>query len=150
MSIFRKVAPEPPRFPGAPRTAPRVVVENFDYAERYMELEILRVSGFEVVGCGGPDELFVRGCPLLVGNDCFAITDADLVISSLRLEDPADEQIIRSIRERYPRTPLIVEAPPAVVERFTDVLEGCHTLYPLTAEGLLAAAIAAVGNQETF
>jgi DNA-binding NtrC family response regulator len=127
----------------------RVVVENVDGAERFIEQAILEDAGFEVVGCAGPAELQDSTCPVTAGSDCPAIEAADLVVSSFRVEDPDGSRIIGAIRQRYPDTPIVVEAPPAAVQRHGEVLEGCHVLYPLTAQTLLGAASQILGTAQT-
>lgn len=127
-----------PEFTAPSTGRPRIVLENADGAERFIESRILTEAGYDVVGCAGPDELQDHHCPVVEGGDCPAMLQADAVVTSFRVERPEGAAIVRSVRQRYPGLPVIVEAPPAAEERAGDVLDGCHVLFPLTEKRLLA------------
>jgi DNA-binding NtrC family response regulator len=135
-----------PEFDPHPDGRIRVVVENEDFAERFVARKILEEAGFDVVGCGGPAELAGSRCPLTVGEDCAAIRDADVVVSSFRVEGSQGAEILASIRRRYPETPVIVEAPGAAVQGNEALLEGCHVVFPLTAGRLRDTVNEVIGS----
>jgi DNA-binding NtrC family response regulator len=136
---------EPPTW-GAPGTKPRIVIENADPAERWVEDRILADAGYEVVTCAGPDTPRTGPCPLVVGADCPGIAGADVVVSSLRVEKDAGRAVLAGIRKRYPDMPIIVDAPPAAVADHAAALEGCQVVFPLTSVTLLEAVDTALGR----
>jgi DNA-binding NtrC family response regulator len=139
MMVARGRQAHVPAFGSEPTEQVRVVIEHTDDAARFVEERVLRDAGYEVVGCGGPGELPGAACPVTLGGDCPAVAEADIVVTSFRVESRAGAEILRALRRRYPEVPLVVEAPPAAVQRYPEELEGCYVIYPLTAERLVAA-----------
>jgi hypothetical protein len=121
-----------PHFTTEARGRTRVVVEDVDEPSRLASERILRKAGFDVVGCGGPETISRRRCPLEEGMECPAISDADVIVTALRLGADRMARVVAGIRDRYPDTPLVVRAPSMVAHRHRDLLQdarvvGTHT-----------------------
>lgn len=128
-----------PTFPERTDPVPRIVIEDADPDARQRAARALRRSGYQVAVCGGPDTLSRRRCPLEEGSRCPAVSDADVVISSLPSDDPRQAAVIAAIRERFPTTPVIVEAAPLVAYRHRQLLADCVVLSRFTPTTLPAA-----------
>ena len=128
------------------KSGPRVLIEESDYAKQVALERILRERGYAVLGCGGPEATDDR-CALVENHECGAVEGADVVVHALRSHDPRNREVLRSIRERYPDTPVVVEAPRPLVEREPADFDGCIVVYqPVTADSLVAAVESALGD----
>jgi hypothetical protein len=120
---------------------PRVLVEH-PVPETCFELVAeLRHRGFAVALCSGPDAL--ARCPLHDFEGCTAVAGADVVVTGLGLEREESRAVLRGLRVRYERTPLVVLAAVAEALELADELYGC-TVLPEDAEpGRIADAVVA-------
>ena len=124
---------------------PRVLVEHPDEAAGTAIASAVRYAGYAVTVCSGP-----KGpgqCPLVVGGGCAAAHDADLVVSCLGYEREGARKILRGLRTRCPKVPLLVEAPPEIDQDLRESLDGCHQLLsPATPKSIVAAVQLVLGE----
>jgi DNA-binding NarL/FixJ family response regulator len=125
-----------------------VLVEHPDEAAGLEISAGLRFAGYAVAVCPGPRG---RGqCPLTGPAGCAPVHDADVVVCSLGYEREAAREVLRELRTRYPRLPLVVEVPSDVDAGLHELLEGCRQLpAPATPEQIVAAvrSLAAEGGR---
>ena len=114
-----------PRFTGSAGDRPRAVVEDADPAGRRNAERELRRAGYEVLGCCGPETLARRRCPVEEGEACPAISDADLVITTLRDATGRLPRVLRRLRETHADVPTVVRAPAPVAHGLRHELVGC-------------------------
>jgi len=114
-----------------PWAGPRVLIEQPDESRASSLVAGLRSAGFAVAICPGP--LAGERCPLASEQDCVAAYGADAVISGLGLKSAAAREALAALRARLPRMPLVVEAEPAEVARWPELLQGCEVV-PAPAE----------------
>jgi tyrosine phenol-lyase len=142
LSLRRRRQPAAPG-PWSERTGrTRVLVENPDRADLNAHAAVLRNSGYDVATCIGPEEAGEEAvqCPLLAGQRCPLVDDADVVVSTSSLPDC--REILAAIHTSS-RTPVVFEAPAPTLERFGDVVGDAVVLpLPVTA-GRLRGAVAA-------
>lgn len=74
------------------RTMPLILEVNPERHSMKADLEFLGKLGHPVVGCCGPGE--EGGCPLLRGESCPKIEDADGVIFRLNLDSPEHRRLL--------------------------------------------------------
>jgi hypothetical protein len=132
-------AEDGPRFSDAATDRVRVLFESADGGERWAAGVVLAEAGYEVVTCGGPEAAPLTRCPVLDGDSCPAVCDADVVVSSIGMRWSAGLEVVAAIRSQHPDKPLIVEAPPAYAKMYHDLLDGCDVIHSLTTESLLDA-----------
>ena len=124
-----------------PTGRPRVLIEDPDGAIRSTSERFLLREGFDVASCGGPEEMGRRACPLLTTGSCTLTAGADMVYTSLRWHHPQSREVLRALRVRHPRTPLVVEIPSPAAERLQEVLEGCHVVHMPVGRTAMVGAI---------
>lgn len=116
----------------------RVLIEQGDEARADALAAALRLAGFAVAVCPGPEA--GEHCPLAGDAGCAAAVGAHAVLSGLGLETPEAREALAALRRRVPETPLLVEADAAAVARWPELLEGCDVVAPsATPEELVAA-----------
>lgn len=131
---------EPPEYTTIHR--PRVLVEEPDGAMRTSYVNLLRRSGIEAIGCGGPEDQENARCPIEAGTGCDAAELADVIFFSFRLADDRSREILRGLKRMHPRTPIVVEVPKPQAFRYQDVLRGVSTVYaPVTSHSLTKAVL---------
>ena len=108
------------------------MVENADAATGYAMQKLLTDEAFDVQYCGGPDHLRRHECPLVTEGRCSLVEGADVVVHSLNLDRPDQAEVLRTMRELHPDTPVVVEVPTPVLEKHAELLEG-FTIIPLPA-----------------
>jgi DNA-binding NtrC family response regulator len=129
-------------------STPRVLVEATDFAKQAALANILADRGYSVRTCGGPEATDDR-CPLVESGQCDGVALADVVVHSMRRHDPRNREVLEKILERYPDTPVVVEAPRPLVERHPDDYAECTVIFqPLTRTTLLDAVEAALCDTE--
>ncbi|MDW3219462.1 MAG: hypothetical protein R8F63_12700 [Acidimicrobiales bacterium] len=120
-----------------PSTGPRVLIEESDFAKQEAVGRILRERGYDVAACGGPEATDDR-CALVEHDRCDAVARADVVVHSMRQQDPRNREVLTGIIARYPDVPVIVEAPRPYVERRPEDFVDCTVIYqPMTARTLI-------------
>ncbi|GJM37711.1 MAG: hypothetical protein DHS20C19_10780 [Acidimicrobiales bacterium] len=118
-------------------SGPRVLIEETDFAKQEAVKRILRDRGYEVAACGGPEATDDR-CALVAHDQCDAVARADVVVHSMRPQDPRNREVLTNIIESYPDVPVIVEAPRPYVERQPEDFVDCAVIYqPMTARTLI-------------
>jgi DNA-binding NtrC family response regulator len=125
----------------APTGRPRVLLEDPDGAVRSAGEQFLRREGFDVAVCGGPEQMGRRACPLVADGHCELSAGADVIYTGLAWHDPEGREVLKALRARHPRTPVVVEIPYPAVARFQDVLEGCHLVHTPVGRAAMVAAI---------
>jgi hypothetical protein len=100
--------------------------------------EAARISDCDVRVCSGP--LSGHACPLLAGQACPELTDADVVITSLGLDAEENRRVLHGIKTVHRDVPVVVLAWRSDVERYGDLMDGCHVaLFPWTLRKLQRA-----------
>ena len=125
----------------APTGRPRVLIEDPDGAIRWASESFLVREGFDVAACGGPEVMGRHTCPLVADGHCQLSAGADVVYTSLAWHKPENREVLMALRARHPGTPVVVEIPYPEVERFRDVLEGCHLVHTPVGRAAMVAAI---------
>ena len=124
---------------------PRVLIEHPDESAGLALASILRRAGYAVAVCPGPEQS--EHCPLTGPEGCAVAHGADVVVSSLGLERLEAREVLRALRLRRPKTPLIVEVPPGDNADWRDLLEGCDLIVsPVVPEQLVACVRAALAR----
>ena len=124
----------------SPPEKPRVLVELDDVTELDAVAGILRDAGYDVATCEGPDRVAHTQCDLARTGACTLAERTDLVYHGLRLTDENHREVLASLGERFPDTPVIVEAPAPALERYADLVRGHHVVrFPATREAVLEA-----------
>lgn len=127
-----------PIWAGEP-TGPRVMIEATDVAKQHALAGIFLAHGYAVLTCGGPEESDDR-CPLVECDHCDGVARADVVVHSMRPHDPRNREVLERILDRYPTTPVVVEAPRPYVERRPEDFARCTVVFqPMTETTVLAA-----------
>jgi hypothetical protein len=103
-------APTWPRFGDG--EAPRVLIEHPDPAAQRFLADAFRRRGFDTLTCGGPTAQGAASvsCPLLTEGACPAVDGADVVVSSLQVNQGYEGRVVRAIVEDPTAPPLLLEA----------------------------------------
>jgi DNA-binding NarL/FixJ family response regulator len=122
-----------------------VLIEHPDDAAGLAIASGLRFAGYAVTVCAGPAG---HGqCPLVGPAGCAPAHDADLVVCCLGYERGAAREVLRALRARHPRTPLLVEVPSDLDADLLELLEDCHPVAaPATPEQIVAAVQSRLGR----
>ncbi len=118
----------------------RVIVVHHDIDIGDQEVDSLRRLGYDPVGCAGPT---AGSCPILRGEDCPGIHDADVLVYDVwsTSESGGGRTLIEGLREMHPEIPIVLTAPGMELDWVEE--EGIHKVVPLvgvpTAERLDAA-----------
>ncbi|MBI2168884.1 MAG: hypothetical protein HYU28_05205 [Actinobacteria bacterium] len=121
---------------------PRVLVEDPHGALRDADFSAFLNAGFEVALCTGPDS--ESECPLVASGECGLVDAADVVLFGLGTTDERTRSILRSLRQRFPETPVVVEVPrtgnPAGGPAEAELPDNCVALaFPASVEGQMRA-----------
>lgn len=130
----------------SPMTTPRplVVVESARPGAREAMVRSLHEAGFDVTTCAGPNHLHAGGCPLVETSDCPQVGRASAVVHDLDLDDPADQEVLLTLRARYPELPVVVETPTTAARRHAELLAGCTVVPPYSPDHLAEVVRAVV------
>jgi hypothetical protein len=121
---------------GAPR--PNVLLEEPNVREAFASWSLLEDNGYDVTWCPGPTGPPPRRCPLVECGPCPLVHHADVVVSSLGLHRASSRQVVAAITTAYPRTPVVVQAPPQLLDIYRPLLRGVHPLtMPVNDRSLL-------------
>jgi hypothetical protein len=128
--------------PGLAGRRPRMLVESDSEALAISDFSLFQQAGFDVAFCSGPGRT-PRACPLLRGQECAMLADADVVLHGL---DPA-LGIAAAIRQARPDLPVVAEQAPGE-DGSTEVPDGCLPLvYPCSVHGQVDAIRRALGTR---
>ena len=117
---------------------PRLLIEDSHPALAISDFSLFRDAGFDVAFCSGPGDE-PGACPLLRGQPCPLVAEADVVLHGL---DPA-LGIAAAIRRQHPELPVVVEQAGDAVA----VPAGCVPLgYPCSVSGQVDALLRAVAD----
>jgi hypothetical protein len=125
---------EPPRW-STPRVRPRLLLEHADVDVREPLADALTGRGYDVVTCAGPDQRLT--CPVLAGRPCYALDDADAVVTGLAFDDHGRAIVEHVVRTR-PELPLVIEGTAAMLPDLDPTLLD-RAVHPLTADTVVAA-----------
>ena len=121
---------------------PRLLIEDSHPALAISDFSLFRDTGFDVAFCSGPGDE-PGACPLLRGQKCPLVAEADVVLHGL---DPA-LGIAAAIRRTRPELPVVVEQPRARAGGAGAVPAGCVPLgYPCSVSGQVDAVGRAVAD----
>src|SRR5262245_24470894 len=110
LPVIRRWFPEaiePPKAWQGPEGGARVLIEEDDGALRKAMARTLRNAGYQTAECPGPGPgaTAQRRCPLVEGEGCAAVHQADIVLQVFVPSDVAMSQVRRSIFQTEPDTP---------------------------------------------
>jgi DNA-binding NtrC family response regulator len=127
---------------------PRVLVENADGAIASATENLLLSEGYDIATCSGPRGRRAR-CPLVTEGECAQAQEADVILYSLRINDPDCLDVLRTLRLAVPDTPVVVEIPQPQIAAYAADLVGCHILpLPYTRDSVRAAIGAALSDAD--
>jgi hypothetical protein len=115
--------------------APRVLIEHPDPAAARFLADAFRRRGFDTLTCGGPA---ARGagsvvCPLLTEGACPAVDGADVVVSSLQVNQGDEGRVVRGIVADPTAPPVLLEATTWQISQ-TDLSDGVvDRCFPFTS-----------------
>ena len=116
-----------------------MLVESSDAVEQWALETAMEDAGYEVAVCDGPS-FHGAPCPLVRTGDCPLAGGADVIVNRFRLSEPANQDVVRAVRARWPETPVVVEAMPQERDRNAELLADCQVVPgPQSTVGLLAA-----------
>jgi len=114
---------------------PRVLIEDDRPALAVSDFSLFERAGLHVGFCSGPGRR-PADCPLLHGQACPALEQADAVLHGL---DP-DLGVAAAIRRRHPGLPVVVQQRRRRDGSLTAVPQGCLPLaYPCSVKGQIEA-----------
>lgn len=120
-----------------------MLVESDREALAISDFSLFQQAGFDVAFCSGPGR-DPRACPLLRGQDCELLANADVVLHGL---DPA-LGIAAAIRQAHPDLPVVAEQPVHEDGSTDPAPEGCLPLvYPCSVHGQVDAVRRALGSK---
>ena len=121
---------------------PRLLIEDGHPALAISDFSLFRDAGFDVAFCSGPGDE-PGACPLLRGQRCPLVAEADVVLHGL---DQA-LGIAAAIRRQHPELPVVVEQRRPEAGSAGAVPAGCVPLgYPCSVSGQVDAVARAVAD----
>lgn len=135
-----------PAWTGGRGARPRVLLEHPDPAALRVLGDGLEEEGFEVLSCSGPHPEGGprKECPLLHGQACPGLDGADVVVTSLRVEDDEQGRIVLALAGMPDGPPVLLEATSLQAEQRFQPDEGPTLTYPFADAHHLAAQIRGV------
>jgi DNA-binding response OmpR family regulator len=122
-----------------------VLVEHPDEAAGLAIASGLRFAGYAVSICPGPAGH--HQCALLGPEGCAPAHDADLVVCGPGYDRESAREILRELRTRYSKVPLLVETPGEIDEELSELLDGCAQLTaPASPEQIVARVQSLIGH----
>jgi hypothetical protein len=117
-----------------------VVVENEDAMWQWAATNVLETAGYDVACCSGPHHLPRGRCPLVAGDRCSLVDEADVVVSGLGITDPANRAVLTALRTHRSQIPVIAEISPSRLAELHAEIPGCRTVpYPVGPKVLVDA-----------
>jgi hypothetical protein len=127
------------------RVYPRVLVEAADGAEGFARVRLLESHGYDAMWCPGPTPGHSEECPLVTGDGCPLVDEADVVVTSLDLKGSEAREVLSTMARTRPEVPVVVETSRAAAEAWADLLQGHGVVMaPTTTVGLLDAVSTAM------
>jgi hypothetical protein len=115
-----------------------VLIEEPDGAEAFAYWHLLRDNGYVVEWCPGPKSPLGGRCPLVSCGHCELVERADVVVSSLGIDNAPSRNVLGALRDLHPEIPVIVGASRREFARWAPLFEGNSVLRtPVTAAALL-------------
>ena len=106
-----------------------------------------RVSGGDVLFCGGPTSAHAGPCPLATGDGCPFVAAADVVVHHLDLRREENRAVLAALRREHPRRPVVALVWRPDAAAYAELLEGCEVVeFPWTVPKLRFALDAAAGR----
>jgi hypothetical protein len=106
----------------------RLLVESSEPGLDISDFDAFRCAGFEVTVCGGPVS-DARECPVVRGESCPLMSEADVVLFDLDSDPPRRSQVLAAMRATRPDLQFVVRsADPAA-----EAARGCPTIRPTTS-----------------
>ena len=132
-----------PEWSGGRGARPRVLLEHRDPSVLDILGDGLEDEGFEVLTCGGPRPEVGPGteCPLLRGEVCPGVEGADVVVTSLLVEDDEQGRIVVALTNLPEGPPVLLEATSLQAGRRFGPGEAPTLRYPFTDAASLATEI---------
>lgn len=124
---------------------PRIVIESRRETAAQEQAAALARAGLDPVICTGP-ATHGAGCPLLEGEACDLVANADAVLYDLDLEVLEDRQVLRALGARHPSLPIVTERTTAEARRFDRDLGRCTVVVPYSNEHTRDAVVAALAD----
>jgi hypothetical protein len=114
----------------------RLLIESPEPGMDISNFDAFRCAGFEVTVCEGPAADAVE-CPVVRGEPCPLMTDADVVLFDLDSDPGVRSEVLAALRANRPDLPIVVRsaAPPPEVAR------GCPTIRTTTSVNGQVAAL---------
>jgi hypothetical protein len=134
MMFQRKVHPCRPAVSDRNRPPWRLLVESPDSGLAISNFDAFRDAGFEVTVCEGP-AVDARECPVVRGEPCPLMADADVVLFDLDSDPRTRSQVLAAMRANRPDLPIVVtSATPVAADGYT-------TIRPTTSVGGQVSAL---------
>ena len=126
-------------------------IEDADASRYVMTARALQRAGYEVGSfCGGRHFYDDQppGCRILKNGRCALLEEADVIVYRFELDSFESRRLLETIKLRYPRKPVVVEAAPSQVLGHRDLLAGYDVVVgPITTQSLLEAIESALGRR---
>jgi hypothetical protein len=106
----------------------RLLVESPEPGLDISNFDAFRCAGFEVTVCGGPAS-DARECPVVRGDSCPLMSEADVVLFDLDSDPSRRSEVLAAMRATRPDLPIVVRTADAGV----DAARGCATIRPTTS-----------------
>lgn len=126
--------------------APRIIIESRRWSAAEAQAEALQAAGMDPIVCTGPTD-HGGACPLLVGETCPVVADADAVVYDLDLDRDDDRAVLRSLVHDHAGLPVITERSHAESHRHADDLQHCSVVLPYSPGHTAEAVLAALGGR---
>ena len=115
-----------------------MLIEEPDGAQAFAYWQLLTDNGYSVDWCPGPQDPLGGKCPLVSCGRCELVERADVVVSSLGIDDGPSRKVLEALSDVHPETPVIVEASRREFTRWATLVEKNSVLRaPVTAPVLL-------------
>lgn len=85
----------------------RVLIETDDPVAEISDFTAFREAGLEVALCSGPT-VEPGECPLVRGEACPLVDEADAVLVELDVRGPRGRGVVQALVASHPRTPIVV------------------------------------------
>jgi hypothetical protein len=132
-------------FPVVNGQKPRVLLEEPDDCDNFAYWCVLTEAGFNVDCCSGPRRQPGGRCPLLRSGHCELVDRADVIVSTLGIDDEVSRQVIEAVQRQHTETPMIIEASREQFKRRSNLFHGHRLLpVPVTRRELLDSVHAAL------